>query len=196
MSLITSQSYGHRHSLPLLPLLAAFAAGATFSYCSSLVFRLRSLLSAKVFLLKDLYYQELGHAWDHETSSFKVIYRPLYHCEAKPNRFEAHALASSHFSRWEEKFQRVSLWSVPLSVRRLVLPGPFTLDPDWTLPPLTKHLPSCTRSTRSLLPVERSHEAPRLADILGDFESFIDAVDAELRTRGLDAQQEVRARRA
>ena len=49
----------------------------------------------------------VGHAWDHEVKDFKVVYRPLYHCTAKEDRFEAHCMAVSHFSRWEEKFRPV-----------------------------------------------------------------------------------------
>ncbi|CAD7933350.1 unnamed protein product [Amoebophrya sp. A25] len=92
-----------------------------------------------IWELKGEYYQVLGHAWDHEVKDFKVIYRPLYHCTAKPDRFQAHYMAASHFSRWESKFNKVllSTWEdfetfIPPEVRKLVLPGPFWVDPEWT----------------------------------------------------------------
>lgn len=92
------------------------------------------------------YYQVLGHAWDHEVRDFKVVYRPLYHCSSKENRFEAHTIAVSHFSRWEEKFSRVTgpdggfhsvTAALPAEVRELLLPGPFVKDPQWNLPART-----------------------------------------------------------
>ena len=61
----------------------------------------------EIWELNGDYYQVIGHAWDHEVKDFKVVYRPLYHCTAKPDRFEAHYMAVSHFSRWEEKFRKV-----------------------------------------------------------------------------------------
>lgn len=86
-----------------------------------------------VYELKGEYYQVLGHAWDHETKDFKVVYRPLYHCEAKHERFEAHTLAVSHFSRWDEKFTKVTdLTTIDPKAAALLLEGPFTHDPLWT----------------------------------------------------------------
>ncbi|CAD7964356.1 unnamed protein product [Amoebophrya sp. A120] len=92
-----------------------------------------------IWELKGDYYQVLGHAWDHEVKDFKVIYRPLYHCTAKPDRFQAHYLAASHFARWESKFHKVVYASrreyeelVPEKVRKFVLAGPFWHDPMWT----------------------------------------------------------------
>ena len=82
--------------------------------------------------LKGEYYQVLGHGWCHETKDFKVIYRPLYHCPSAVDRFEAHVLAASHFERWDDKFKRVPLSSLPAAAARLVLPGPFVHDPEWT----------------------------------------------------------------
>jgi hypothetical protein len=88
-----------------------------------------------IYELGGLFYQVLGHAWDHEVKDFKVVYRPLYHCEAKPGSFPAHTLAVSHFSRWEQKFARVRFDSeaqfcarVPAEVRARILPGPFWHD--------------------------------------------------------------------
>eukprot|EP00966_Prymnesium_polylepis_P316359 7309925-Prymnesium_polylepis.1 len=94
--------------------------------------RRRCAFDAVVYVLKGQYYQELGHAWDHEAREFKVIYRPLYHCEASHGRFEAHVLAASHFSRWEDKFKRVSAAELPAAVAAWLLPGPFFHDPEWT----------------------------------------------------------------
>ena len=88
----------------------------------------------------------LGHAWDHEVQDFKVVYRPLYHCSSKEGSFEAHVLAVSHFSRWEDKFVRVKgpdggFHSVPAALpaeaRELLLAGPFVKDPQWGLPART-----------------------------------------------------------
>ena len=142
---------------------------------------------AHIYVLKGQYYQLLGHAWDHETKDFKVIYRPLYHCEAKSDSFEAHVLAASHFSRWEEKFQRVSYAEVPASVRAWVLPGPFVHDPEWTYPWHSAALAAGVRRTRSNHPSRRSHQPARLVDVIGDVPGFVEAVHAELESRGLDA---------
>lgn len=90
-----------------------------------------------IWELKGQYYQVIGHAWDHEVKEFKVVYRPLYHCEAKPGSFEAHYLAVSHFSRWEEKFRKVNLedkeerTKIPEDARKRILEGPFWMDPQW-----------------------------------------------------------------
>jgi hypothetical protein len=51
-----------------------------------------------------LLYQLLGHAWDHETSDFKVLYVPLYSVKSKDARYEPHTVAVTHFERWDEKF--------------------------------------------------------------------------------------------
>ena len=77
------------------------------------------------------YYQVLGHAWDHTQEDFCVVYRPLYHCEAKPNRFEAHIMATSSFERWESKFKQVAPEDIPDDVLAWLLPGPFARDPHW-----------------------------------------------------------------
>ena len=44
----------------------------------------------------------------------------MYHCTAKPDRFEAHVLAVSHFSRWEEKFRKVDLKDKVKETQRLL----------------------------------------------------------------------------
>ena len=101
--------------------------------------RLRRLAAiateAECYELKGEYYQVLGHAWDHQTKDFKVIYRPLYHCPSAVDRFEAHTLAASHFERWDEKFKRLPFSHLPAAAARLVLPGPFVHDPEWTNAP-------------------------------------------------------------
>ena len=175
----------------LAPLGAATAVGMALGaggalFIDALRRRRQCLRDASVYELKGQYYQELGHAWDHETKDFKVIYRPLYHCEASDGRFEAHVLASSHFERWE-KFRRVTPAEVPDGAQRLLLPGPFTYDPDWRMSRKVSPLPRGVRSTRSGLANCRSHELPRLCDIIGDCERFIDEVDSELRSRGVNA---------
>ena len=81
--------------------------------------------------------QVLGHAWDHETKDFKVVYRPLYHCGHKVDSYEAHVLAVSHFSRWDTKFQRIPSSQVPREVLGRVLPGPFWADAEWEAGPWT-----------------------------------------------------------
>jgi hypothetical protein len=142
-----------------------------------------------VFELKGQYYQVLGHAWDHEVRDFKVVYRPLYHCTAQPERFEAHTLACSHFSRWEEKFrgplEPAELSTLPEAVRALLLPGPFVSDPSWVWDLHTSALPAGC-GTRSGLGL-RSHEPPSLREIIGDYRWFIGGVHRELCARGLDA---------
>ena len=90
----------------------------------------------EIWELNGDYYQVIGHAWDHEVKDFKVVYRPLYHCTAKPDRFEAHYMAVSHFSRWEEKFRKVpdeEMDKIPKEVQEKILPGPFWKDDAWTL---------------------------------------------------------------
>jgi hypothetical protein len=121
----------------------------------------------QVYELKGQYYQLLGHAWDHETKDFKVIYRPLYHCEASEGRFEAHVLASSHFSRWESKFKLVSWDQVPSSARAFVLQGPFTHDPDWKFTTETKPQPKLVdvHNRSAIASATRSHEPPLLEHI-------------------------------
>ena len=90
-----------------------------------------AIADAECYELKGEYYQVIGHAWCHQAKDFKVIYRPLYHCPSAVGRFEAHVLAASHFERWDDKFKRVPLSSLPAAATRLVLPGPFVLDPEW-----------------------------------------------------------------
>ena len=120
-----------------------------------------------LYELKGDYYQMLGHAWDHEVKDFKVIYRPLYLCDAKADRFEAHYLAASHFSRWDEKFSRIDLANpsqlaqLPAAVRSVLhasgfsAPGDLVL-PGWMLPPFTSPI-SDENAGRSGLGT-RSHE--------------------------------------
>jgi predicted metalloenzyme YecM len=143
-----------------------------------------------IYKLKNQYYQVLGHAWDHGVKDFQVVYRPLYHCAAASDRFEAHVLAVSHFQRWNDKFERVTeaeLATLPPSVLRLVLPGPFWSDPQWPAPALTEPLPAAASTTRSGLG-SRSHEPPLIEHLIGDYRAFIGAVDARLRHAGCDAR--------
>ena len=147
----------------LLPLsLAGIAGAAVALLLDARRRRLKCLRDARVYLLKGQYYQQLGHAWDHETKEFKCIYRPLYHCEASPDRFEAHVLASSHFERWDRLFepQRVSAADVPADVRAWLLPGPFVYDPDWTYSWDSAPTYAEGARTRSRHPNRRSHQPP------------------------------------
>jgi len=124
--------------VPRVRVLAAAAAAAADLEAAAAV--------PEVWELKGQFYQVLGHAWDHEVQDFKVVYRPLYHCPSREGRFEAHVLAVSHFSRWEEKFARVKgrdggfrsvAAALPQEARELLLPGPFTKDPLWAFPART-----------------------------------------------------------
>ena len=112
--------------------VASAGIGAGVLYILRRRRRLEAIAGAECYELKGEYYQVIGHAWDHQTKDFKVIYRPLYHCPSAVDRFEAHVLAASHFERWEDKFKRVPLSSLPAAAARLLLPGPFVLDPEWT----------------------------------------------------------------
>ncbi|KAL1511335.1 hypothetical protein AB1Y20_006139 [Prymnesium parvum] len=165
--------------------VAASLAALTAVYLWTLRRRARSFQHAAVYELKGQYYQLIGHAWDHETHDFKVVYRPLYHCKASVRRFEAHLLATSTYERWESKFRRVDQAELPVSARALLLPGPFVLDPYWTYSTHPVELPRIVHTTRSGLLSRRSHEPPRLEDIIGDYRSFIDACHKELELRGM-----------
>eukprot|EP00239_Pterosperma_sp_CCMP1384_P001642 CAMPEP_0197844766 /NCGR_PEP_ID=MMETSP1438-20131217/1742_1 /TAXON_ID=1461541 /ORGANISM="Pterosperma sp., Strain CCMP1384" /LENGTH=362 /DNA_ID=CAMNT_0043455729 /DNA_START=67 /DNA_END=1155 /DNA_ORIENTATION=+ len=142
----------------------------------------------EIYELKGQYYQVIGHAWDHEVKDFKVVYRPLYHCDAAKDRFEAHTMAVSHFSRWEEKFKRVPAHEIrrlPKSVTTLILDGPFDFDPEWSQ--CRRTLPaSPTISQRSGLGT-RSHEVASLEQIIGDYQGFIEEVHRRLQCKGIDA---------
>ena len=140
----------------------------------------------EVFMLKGKYYQVLGHAWDHALQDFQVVYRPLYHCDAKAGRFEAHTLAVSRFSRWERRFVRVDdLDMLPDVARALLLDGPFTLDPRWTLDGRASLAAAPTRSGLG----SRSHE-PRavvtIDDIIGNWRDFVGELHAGLVAVGID----------
>ncbi|KAK3286892.1 hypothetical protein CYMTET_5576 [Cymbomonas tetramitiformis] len=144
---------------------------------------------AQVYELNGLHYQVLGHAWDHEIKDFKVVYRPLYHCVSEPARFEAHVLAVSHFSRWESKFNRVPLKTLPAAARRRVLAGPFTWDSKW--PALPEHAASLPKGVRSRSGLgTRSHEPILLEQVLGDVKGFIETVHNRLVAAGFDAAEE------
>ena len=141
---------------------------------------------SEVYTLKGLYYQVLGHAWDHELKDFQVVYRPLYHCDAKAGRFEAHTLAVSRFSRWERRFVRVDdLDTLPDAVRALLLDGPFTLDPRWTLDARASLAAAPTRSGLG----SRSHEPSAVVtidDIIGNWRGFVGELHAGLVAVGID----------
>ncbi|CAK9037200.1 Uncharacterized protein SCF082_LOCUS22053 [Durusdinium trenchii] len=109
------------------------AAAATFWRSEE---RRQQIKSGEYYQLKGSYYQVLGHAWDHFRRDFCVVYRPLYHCEARDGRFEAHLLATSHFERFDE-FKKVSFDEMDLAAQSCALPGPFFHDQYWGLPPRT-----------------------------------------------------------
>jgi predicted metalloenzyme YecM len=134
-----------------------------------------------VYELAGKYYQVLGHAWDHTQEDFCVVYRPLYHCEAKPDRFEAHILATSSFKRWETKFKKVAPHEIPDDVVAWLLPGPFAQDPDWSYPCLTRPF-APSQSGRG----SRTHCPLPLGAVIGDFRLFVEAVHANLCAGGLD----------
>ena len=112
--------------------VASAGLGAGVLYILQRRRRRAAIAAAECYELKGEYYQVIGHAWDHQTKDFKVIYRPLYHCPSAVDRFEAHVLAASHFERWDDKFKRVPLSSLPAAAARRVLAGPFVHDPEWT----------------------------------------------------------------
>ena len=175
-----------QHPLAALAALCAGSAGVGAGVLILLQRRhcRRSVDQSEVYELKGEYYQLLGHAWDHETKDFKVIYRPLYHCPSASGRFEAHVLASSHFERWDTRFKRVPVESLPPAARRLVLPGPFVLDDEWEYATRTAPVPAAAR-TRSGLGA-RSHEPVLLEHLLGDACAFLESVVRALKERGCD----------
>jgi len=74
----------------------------------------------------------IGHAWNHETRDFDIIYRPLYHCEPKSGIFEAHLFAISTFTRWKEKkFEQVDYTTLPYAARGRVVWNPCWIEPSW-----------------------------------------------------------------
>lgn len=117
-----------------------------------------------------------------------MVYRPLYHCVAKPGSFEAHTMAASHFSRWDTKFRRVEDVEAELdpATKAYLLDGPFVADPSWVLPLRTAPLglPAAPGAGAAL---ERSHEAPQLRHVIGEVGAFIEAVHSHLLEAGLDA---------
>ena len=147
----------------------------------------------EVWELKGEYYQVLGHAWDHEVKDFKVVYRPLYHCPAAVGRFEAHALATSHFSRWESKFNRMDPATLeadlPAEAAALLLRGPFVADPQWAFASAALPTGAPPGATRSGFGT-RSHEPPLLTHLIGDYPGFITALLEALRALGLDPAAE------
>ena len=96
----------------------------------------------RFFHLKGKYYQWLGDAWDHDSKDFKPCYRPLYSCDAKADRFEAHVLAVRSFEKWEQMFAPCTYEELSLEARRFVVLEPNLLkDPDWPFPWLTSPVP-------------------------------------------------------
>lgn len=122
------------------------------------------------------HYHLLGYVWDHEVKDFKVLYRTLYECGAKAGCYEAHALAVSTFERWQARFRRVELDSLPSDVvtalRDPVLQGgPPALVGGAQAAQVTPSR-ACTASGHGT----RSFEATTLAMIIGDHKRFIDVL--------------------
>eukprot|EP00440_Ansanella_granifera_P056474 gb/GFBE01061215.1/.p1 GENE.gb/GFBE01061215.1/~~gb/GFBE01061215.1/.p1 ORF type:complete len:174 (+),score=30.28 gb/GFBE01061215.1/:1-522(+) len=117
----------------------AGAAGATIARAFE---RNDALAKGEYYELSGYYYQAIGHAWDHFRRDFCIVYRPLYHCEAKEGRFEAHYLATSHFERFA-KFKKVQFSELDRSAQSMALPGPFWGDKDWGLPAETSPVLDC-----------------------------------------------------
>eukprot|EP00931_Biecheleriopsis_adriatica_P114924 TRINITY_DN90792_c0_g1_i1.p1 TRINITY_DN90792_c0_g1~~TRINITY_DN90792_c0_g1_i1.p1 ORF type:complete len:174 (+),score=38.92 TRINITY_DN90792_c0_g1_i1:22-543(+) len=105
------------------------AAAATIARAQE---RSQAQKAGDYYELSGYYYQALGHAWDHFRKDFCIVYRPLYHCDAKEGRFEAHVLATSHFDRFE-KFRRVGYEDLDKTAQSMALPGPFWEDKNWGL---------------------------------------------------------------
>ena len=98
----------------------------------------REIKKLEIFELCGQYYQKIGEAWDHEVKQFKVVYRPLYHCPREAERFEAHYMAVSHFSRWEEKFRPCDVCDMDKTSLGYLLRGPFWRDPAWKVSSRTR----------------------------------------------------------
>merc|ERR1712107_964828 len=77
---------------------------------------------------------------------FCVVYRPLYHCAAKEDRFEAHVLATSHFERFS-RFKKISYSELDSQAKSAALPGPFWQDSSWGLAPDTSPVPGAEKVT-------------------------------------------------
>merc|ERR1719343_1124482 len=100
--------------------VASGATAVTVARCRE---RNQAIAAGEYYELNGQYYQALGHAWDHFRRDFCVVYRPLYHCGAKEDRFEAHVLATSHFDRFS-KFKKVSYGDLDPQAKSSALPGP------------------------------------------------------------------------
>eukprot|EP01061_Rhynchopus_euleeides_P015868 TRINITY_DN26998_c0_g1_i1.p2 TRINITY_DN26998_c0_g1~~TRINITY_DN26998_c0_g1_i1.p2 ORF type:complete len:194 (+),score=22.54 TRINITY_DN26998_c0_g1_i1:181-762(+) len=108
-------------------------AGAVMGICADFFYdRKRELakMQGMVYTKRgDKCYQIVGYAWDQRMKDFNVVYRPLFHHKGYMNADEAHLLGTAPISYFEELVPYHKL--DPASKER-VLPGPFTLDPDWT----------------------------------------------------------------
>eukprot|EP00754_Rhynchopus_humris_P035818 Rhum_TRINITY_DN17413_c0_g1::Rhum_TRINITY_DN17413_c0_g1_i1::g.165953::m.165953 len=91
-------------------------------------------------------YQVIGYAWDQSLKDFNVVYRPLFHAQARlGSTDESHLMGTAPMSYFDEVGTYANL--DPAS-RSLVLPGPFTEDPQWTLSP---HLSTVRNSTPAVV---------------------------------------------
>ena len=123
------------------------------------------------YVLKDLHYQCIGEAWDHGSSQFVVLYKPLYRCAAKPVRFEAHEFATSPYPRWREKFTKLTdeeVAELPVEVTKFAIEQPnLLLPPTEPIPePIANHPTSLLKSGTSSL---RSHEQYFTLDFASEF---------------------------
>jgi len=160
------------------------ALGAVLGSLGTWYYTTKAQSYSKVYELNGLYYQKLGEAWNHGSKCFQIIYRPLYHCKRQPGRFEAHLLAISNFDRFETKFAKVDWKEVPMSVRRMVLAGPFVFDPAWTML-LNTHETAGLQLKEIIGSGNRTHEKLSLQDVIGDYKHLIDVLKKKLIQLGL-----------
>ena len=91
-------------------------------------------------------YQVMGYAWDQTLKDFNVVYRPLFHTQARLGAAdEAHLMGTAPMSYFDEIGSYADL---DPAAQDLVLPGPFTEDPQWTLSP---HLTTVHNSTPAVV---------------------------------------------
>mmetsp|Transcript_43819 Transcript_43819/g.93804 ORF Transcript_43819/g.93804 Transcript_43819/m.93804 type:complete len:160 (-) Transcript_43819:67-546(-) len=102
------------------------------------------------------YYQILGHAWDYDRQDFVMVFRPLYHTEAKANSHEAHYLATTTFKGRGPEYKPVTYAELSSAAKGLALPGPFWKDQEWALPVETSVVNSELGTTSGL--GTRSHQ--------------------------------------
>lgn len=116
--------------------------------------RQQAIASGSFFERQGDFYQVVGHAWDHSRRDFCVVFRPLWHCEAKPQGHEAHVMAAADFEHFNE-YRQVGYEEMTIPAQNLALPGPFWRDDSWALPAETARAEGPTSSGLGT----RSHQA-------------------------------------